>query len=74
VTTQLTCDQVMTIRRLVALGYVETDRRSDGVVRVARGDVGVFVRRNGSTTFPATDETLIARAELASGGFVVRDR
>jgi hypothetical protein len=65
---------MMTIRRLAALGYVETDRCSEGVVRVARGDVGVFVRRNGSTSFPATNETLIARAELSSGGFVVHDR
>jgi hypothetical protein len=74
VTTHLTADQTRTIRQLADLGFVETDRCSDGVVRAARGDVSVFVRRNGSTSLPATHETLMARAELASGGFVIRDR
>ena len=74
VTTHPTVDQAATIRRLGDLGYVETHRYPDGVVRVARGDVGLFVRRNGSTSFPATTDTAIARSELSSGGFVMRDR
>ena len=64
----------MTIRRLANLGYVETHNYPDGVTRVARGEVSLLVRRDGSTSFPATTDTLLARSELASGGFVVRDR
>ena len=70
----MTCAQVTTLRRLRDLGYAETHDYPGGVVRVVRGDVGLFVRRNGSTSFPETTDTLIARAELSSGEFVVRDR
>lgn len=58
--------------RLLALGWKRRETYSDGVIRLTRGHMAVFVGADGSTTRPATKACMTEFARLCGAGVPFR--